>query len=170
MRTSPDLYRRSAAFNAQVATSIAQQRQGGKHERDAREAQDLRVARLEATVQQARRTARQRTAPCDAPCTVPCDARRRAPPPTSARAACGSSRRGRRERAQLQEARQLLARERAECERLTQLMAGLEAALEESTAREGAALARLARLEDEQAATPCTVGRNPVHSRARPVD
>jgi hypothetical protein len=53
---------------------------------------------------------------------------------------------------------------------VTQLTAGLEATLEESTAREGAALARLARLEDEQAASLCTVGRNPdpMHCRPQP--
>ena len=105
---------------------------------------------------------------CAMHCAMRCQATRTA---ADERARCVRlEQEGTQERAQLQEARQLLARERAECERLTQLMAGLEAALEESTAREGAALARLARLEDEQAATPCTVGRNPVHSRARPVD
>ena len=73
------------------------------------------------------------------------------------------------DRVQLQEARLLLARERAQCERVTELMVGLEAGLEESKAREGAALARLARLEDEQAATLCIRGRHPVYSRSQPL-
>ena len=44
---------RPVAFHAQVATPIAEQQQGGRHELDAQE-----LARLEATVQQARGTAR----------------------------------------------------------------------------------------------------------------
>ena len=57
-------------------------------------------------------------------------------------------------RAQLREARLLLAQERAQCERVTELMVGLEARLKVSKEREDTSLARLARLEEEQACHP----------------